>query len=213
MNAALYDTILHYLSSVDPDLQSVLCCVSEEDSRSQFSKVLLYLEDFWAYLDVDAVLIFFKGIQFYSFMTSRIEKSLEGIEDDSVKKRVILRTLPLLGNEAIYDLMRAIYDHSEKSADFVNRLHPGFLRFYNLLVKERCHPRGVVYFCPTGVPVEDVMKTDLSTAQKYKVNLNYEDLPPALLRGEHLAGRLLKSIDQRLFAGDCFFKRRLQTIS
>ncbi|KAK6020668.1 helicase protein, partial [Ostertagia ostertagi] len=111
MNSALYDTILHYLAT---------------------AKCFLKLEEFWAHLDVDKTLEFLKGIQYYNTVTSRIEKSLEGVEDIPTKKRVVLRTVPLLGDNAIYDLMRSIYYNSEQSAEFVDKLHPNFLRFYDL---------------------------------------------------------------------------------
>ncbi|KAK6014378.1 hypothetical protein OSTOST_20239 [Ostertagia ostertagi] len=200
MNSALYDTILHYLATVDAELHSTLCCVSEKDSRSQFSKVLLKLEEFWAHLDVDKTLEFLKGIQYYNTVTSRIEKSLEDVEDIPTKKRVVLRTVPLLGDNAIYDLMRSIYHNSDQSADFVNKLHPNFLRFYELLDKERTSPRGIVTFCPPDVPIADIINENSPQAKKFKVNLNYEDLPSISHSSETLTGRLLKAIDDRSFA-------------
>ncbi|KAK5970215.1 hypothetical protein GCK32_000933 [Trichostrongylus colubriformis] len=179
----LYDAILHYLSTVDEELHSTLCCVSEKDTRSQFSKVLLKLDDFWTYLDVNKTLEFLKGIHYYNAVTTRIEKSLEEVEDVSTKKRVVLRTVPLLGDNAIYDLMRSIYYNSDESAAFVNELHPNFLRFYELLDKERSSPRGVVTFCPANVPIEDIIN---------------ENSPEA--KSESLTCRLLKAIDERSFA-------------
>ncbi|PIO58326.1 hypothetical protein TELCIR_20240 [Teladorsagia circumcincta] len=101
MNSALYDTILRYLATVDVDLHSTLCCVSEKDSRSQFSKVLLKLDEFWTHLDVEKTLEFLKGIQYYNTVTSRIEKSLEDLPSIS------------FGNETLTGrLLKAIDDRS-----------------------------------------------------------------------------------------------------
>nr|CDJ85950.1 Restriction endonuclease and DNA RNA helicase domain containing protein [Haemonchus contortus]CDJ90283.1 Restriction endonuclease and DNA RNA helicase domain containing protein [Haemonchus contortus] len=210
LSVAFYDTILHYLSTVDVELHSILCCISEKDSRSQFSKVLLKLEEFRTYLDVDKTLEFLKGIRYYREVVSRIEKSLEGVDDITTKKRLVLRTIPLLGDNAIYDLMRSIYYNSEQSTEFVNKLHPNFLRFYELLDKERDSPRGIVTFCPSNVPISDVIDENSPEAKKYKVNLNYEDLPSNSYGSVNLTGRLLKSIDERSFAETPILLREYQ---
>ncbi|WKY07596.1 hypothetical protein Q1695_007227 [Nippostrongylus brasiliensis] len=196
MKAVLYDSILHYLSTVDEDLHSILCCVSEKDSRSQFNKVLFYLDEFWKHLDVEVTLEYLKKIRYYENVTSRIERSLEGVEDVATKKRLVLRTIPLLGANAIYDLMRSIYYNSDKSKDFVEKLHPNFLKFYDMIDAERSSPRGVVMFCPVNVSIEDVLKDE----GKHRVNLNYEDFPLGKSGKENLTIRLLKEIDARSFA-------------
>ncbi|VDL78218.1 unnamed protein product [Nippostrongylus brasiliensis] len=196
MKAALYDSILHYLSTVDEDLHSILCCVSEKDSRSQFNKVLFYLDEFWKHLDVEVTLEYLKKIRYYENVTSRIERSLEGVEDVATKKRLVLRTIPLLGANAIYDLMRSIYYNSDESKEFVEKLHPNFLKFYDMIDAERSSPRGVVMFCPVNVSIEDVLKDE----GKHRVNLNYEDFPLGKSGKENLTIRLLKEIDARSFA-------------
>ncbi|RCN51714.1 DEAD/DEAH box helicase [Ancylostoma caninum] len=185
---------------VDVDLHSILCLVSEKDKRSQFSKVLSNIEQFWNFIDVDVTMAFLKNIPCYNDVISALEKSWREDEEENTKKRVLLRTVPLFGYHAIYDLMCSIYDNSEKAAAFVNELCPDFPRYYQLIDKERNSPRGVVTFCPAGLSVQDVINPQAVLSKKYKFNLNYEDLPPASLDRDNVTTRLLKSIDERVHA-------------
>ncbi|ETN82980.1 hypothetical protein NECAME_07634 [Necator americanus] len=155
MKNVLYDTILNYLSKVDASLHSILCLVSEKDTRSQFGKVLSNFEQFWTHINADTTMAFLKKIPCYDNIIMNIERSWRGSvviynvillmfynsalhilgdEEEDTKKRIVLRTIPLLGSNAIYDLMRSIYDNSEKAAAFVDQLHPCFLRYYGLNV-------------------------------------------------------------------------------
>ncbi|KIH62170.1 hypothetical protein ANCDUO_07549 [Ancylostoma duodenale] len=140
---------------------------------------------------------FLKKISCYDDVISALERKEE---DENTKKRVLLRTVPLFGYHALYDLMRSIYDNSEKAAAFINELCPDFLRYYELIDKERNSPRGVVIFCPAGLSVQDAINPQAQLSKKYKFNLNYEDLPPASLDRDNVTTQLLKSIDDRVHA-------------
>ncbi|KAJ1363457.1 ATP-dependent RNA helicase dbp2, partial [Parelaphostrongylus tenuis] len=197
MNSALYDTILSYLHPIDKELHAVLCCITENDSRSNFRLVLSNLDDFWTHLNVESTITFFKKMKCYGPVISRLELGLEGVQDESTKKKLVLRIIPMVGANAVTDLMRSIYDNSEKAAAFVNKLRPDFLRFYKLIDKARDSPRGVITFCPLNMSIEDVL--DPSAGSKYEINLNYEDIPCSSVGSDSVMSRLLKSIDRREF--------------
>ncbi|CAJ0601549.1 unnamed protein product [Cylicocyclus nassatus] len=209
MKNVLYEIILDYLSRVDGELFSTLCFVSENDTRSQFSKVLSNVDQFLEFLDVDSTINFLKKISTYILITSTLEKSWREDEALEIKKKMVLKTIPLLGYYAIYDLLRPMYDVSEEAKTFVNRLYPNFLRYYELLDKERNSQRGTVTFCPIGVPVADVVNTS-NNSKKYQYNLNYEDLPPASSSKNNLIYRLLKSIENREHAETPILLRNYQ---
>lgn len=156
----LMATCIRFCVSFRKKIKEVNSGISQWPLRSQraicvyFSKVLSNIEKFWSFIDVDATMTFLKRIRCYDGIILALEKSWRGPiftllwfrrevslfivwfplfledEDENMKKRVLLRTVPLLGYHAIYDIMRSIYDNSEEAEAFVNELCPGFLRYY-----------------------------------------------------------------------------------
>ncbi|CAI4232024.1 unnamed protein product [Auanema sp. JU1783] len=168
----LYETVLNFLKDVNENLHRCISLTSENVRTCSFGLVLQHIDKIMDLLDVTYVLNHLKKInKSYEHICSKLTESLKDVEKISLKKKIVIRTIPFFGKMACMDVLKALYDSS--GSEFVESIQPGFLRIYEYQDAEREAPQSVVKFYPISV---SACLNDI-TEGVIDVDLAWEDLP------------------------------------
>ncbi|CAJ0937192.1 unnamed protein product, partial [Mesorhabditis belari] len=151
MKGAIYVTLLNFLAEgcnlkaeESLDLHALLNLTTrEKERRSYFQQVLIHYEKLMRFVDVDKVLDFLKTIEPYEKVVELIAQDIQE-EDPATKKKILLRTIPRLGSESFFDILKAMYDGNADVNAFIEKIVPNFLRRYELLCEDRINSSSII---------------------------------------------------------------------
>ncbi|CAJ0937417.1 unnamed protein product, partial [Mesorhabditis belari] len=162
------------------DLHALLNLTTrEKERRSYFQQVLIHYEKLMRFVDVDKVLDFLKTIEPYEKVVELIAQDIQE-EDPATKKKILLRTIPRLGSESFFDILKAMYDGNADVNAFIEKIVPNFLRRYELLCEDRINSSSIIQFIDTSDSIKDAMEKIQAAKDKSKTpfsfNLRWDSL-------------------------------------
>ncbi|EFP08965.1 hypothetical protein CRE_17661 [Caenorhabditis remanei] len=142
----LYKNVMTYLQACLPgsNVHKLLKCSDRTMRRSQFSTILNNLDGFLRYSDPETILRYLDCYPHYTDVVIALRREIEQnrndeTEDEDFIKKLILRTVPMLGESSAYDIMFSIHENTsnnlnEEAKTFIENVlqlkRGGFKAFY-----------------------------------------------------------------------------------
>ncbi|CAI5449185.1 unnamed protein product [Caenorhabditis angaria] len=216
----LYNEIMAFLFKIDKkgSLHSLLAICNENTSRSMFKIVLDNIDGFMRFTDPKRVIDYLQALPRYDGIVNVLRNELERIRNPEIMKKLVLRTIPQLGQFSAYDILYTIYEtqHPDNNVtcearQFVEKIEPNFLRFYENLDEERKHPRGKLFFCPITSNLTELLvqlgTPALENNDRFKIiDILWENMPQTG-RFERI---IIESVQNRIHEEQPIILRRYQ---
>ncbi|CCD62350.1 RNA helicase [Caenorhabditis elegans] len=191
----LYKDIMTYLQTYLPKctVHKLLNCSNREVKLSDFHYILDHFEGFLRFIEPKVVLAYLDSYPQYidavAVLRKEIERNEEDNQDSDFIKKLILRTVPLLGEQAVYDIMYTISEKSSNNLDveakqFIAKVlrlkNDGFLRFYQIINASRRQLNGRIYICPVHESATEMMvylgTAALNTNRYRMINIRVDNI-------------------------------------
>lgn len=193
----LYKCVMTYLQTnfSNSNIHRLLKCEDKSMRICHFSMILNHLDSFIRYLDPNAVLTYLECHPQYLEAVVALRQEIEcsggnnGEENAEFMKKMILRTIPLLGESAAYDIMYAVYnnssnDRNEEAKTFIEqilRLQRGsFINFYKQVSSDRRQCIGRIYVCPINESATELLTRlpEINELRYRMINIQFENVQP-----------------------------------
>ncbi|KHN74142.1 hypothetical protein Tcan_06617 [Toxocara canis] len=204
---ALYDCILAFIYQCEGEsqLHRRLRVLYERSRRSYILPILIYANEFLKIMDAESIC---KGVSSLSEEHRRIVQHIKQTLHDKGQveaNKHILRLLPDLHRDTVFDFMNEIRNCGDDCERLVDELYPNFQIAYQSLLRnrqEKSARRGVVYYVGLQTPLSEVMEAcGSSDASSFKIDLNFEYFPPTE------AQKAIDDVIEALYNGAAEMKR------
>ncbi|CAI2351996.1 unnamed protein product [Caenorhabditis sp. 36 PRJEB53466] len=209
-----YKDLLAFLheNKPNPGLHHLLACSDRNVRRSGFRLVLNNLPEFLKYTDPKTVISYLDSMPMYQEIVRVLREELERQTETNLEimKKIVLRTVPLLGDYAVYDVMYAIYQRSSQNLSveaqqFIDKIMKlragGFETFHKNIDNNRFLIRGRIVICPVNESATELLMYLGTPAIEHNtrfrmVNLQFDHIP-----NERSTQRIvIESVQQRIHA-------------
>lgn len=190
----LYKNVMTYLQACLPgsNVHKLLKCSDRTMRRCQFSTILNNLEGFLRYSDPETVLRYLDCYPQYKDVVIALRREIEQnrndeIEDEDFIKKLILRTVPMLGESSAYDIMYSIHENTsnnlnEEAKSFIERVlqlkRGGFKAFYDYISADRRQCNGRIYICPIHESATEMLVRlpEFNDSRYRMINIRYDNI-------------------------------------
>ncbi|KAF1757279.1 hypothetical protein GCK72_013734 [Caenorhabditis remanei] len=190
----LYKNVMTYLQACLPgsNVHKLLKCSDRTMRRSQFSTILNNLDGFLRYSDPETILRYLDCYPHYTDVVIALRREIEQnrndeTEDEDFIKKLILRTVPMLGESSAYDIMFSIHENTsnnlnEEAKTFIENVlqlkRRGFKAFYEFISADRRQCNGRIYICPIHESATEMLVRlpEFNDSRYRMINIRYDNI-------------------------------------